>query len=356
MSQLYDAAKLAFPLPDLWKKYGLPLSVSPSGRRFESNTTPCCGEGSRKDSGSVFLAASGEWKWHCFKCGIGGSAIDLVVAMEGIAHPEAARRLVADAGGIHSITGRQPALKRVRVSDVRRQQAIEEVIRRVKESKSRDPMVINYLHEERGISMKTIDAAWERGMLRSLPYNYNACQTWIDLNIGQELLREAGILKGGKQKSALTYRPVVFFPYGGQCAEFRISRKDADPNSPKALQYGLQTYPLIWMPDAGKVERILVVEGGIDLLSAVDLGLGVNTMILGLLGVGAWQKRWLAAITQKYPNARWLLAQDNNEPGEGGFVKMSEALAEFGFSSERLLPWGDGEDWNETLMTARAVF
>lgn len=356
MSRLYDAAKVAKPLPELWTQYGLPLKKV--GGRFESSHTPCCKEGSRKDSGSLFIGQSGEWKWHCFKCGVGGSAIDLVVAMDGVSHLDAAKRLVADAGGIHSITGRAPVARRPRVSDIQRQAAIEKVIATVRASESKDPKVIEYLHEERCLSMSVINEAWSRGVLRSLPYHYSACQTWIDLNIGQELLREAGILKADRQKSALTYRPVVFLPYGGQCAEFRISRREADPNSPKALQYGIQTYPLVWQPKSGKVERVMVVEGGIDMLSAVDLGLSTNTMILGILGVGAWQERWLTAIREKYPKASWMLAQDNNQPGEGGYLKLAQSLDKVGASWERLAPWGDGadEDWNDTLKAARAVF
>lgn len=351
-NSLYEAARRAVPLPQLWQSYG--HAVTRHGKRFASAFTPCCGEANRKDAGSLFMSREGEWKWHCFRCTKGGSAIDMVAKMDGISHKAAAQKLVADGGGFEVITGRPAPPKRPRVTSVARQEAIEKVIRAILNGNVAKRDAYAYLMQERGISQRTLNEAWDRGMLRALPGNPEAADTWLRLNVGEEVLLTSGLLK--QRFPAAAYRPVVFLPAGGTSVEFRYGyRAKVDETSPKALQYGEQKWPLIWKPD-GPVNRVVLVEGGIDLLSLVDLGMARDALVLGLLGVAAWQDRWIPAIQERYPEARWEVGFDADRSGEENAPQLMERLTAAGIQAERLLPWGGGKDWNDTLLAARAAF
>lgn len=351
---MFEAARIAVPMPELWRQYGLPLA-NKSEQRFASPYTPCCGEATRDDAGSVFLRRDGTWSYHCFRCGKGGSAIDLVAHMENLTPYQAAKKLVEDAGGITAVTGVEVPKRAPRVTPVGRLQAIGKVIERIRGIDVIDPKVSDYLGGIRGFSEKVMREAHNRGFLRTLPGLPDSADTWLRLNLSEEVLRNAGLLKTGAnapKRPAAAYRPVVFLPPRDTCIEFRTI--SLSPNGPKALQYGEQTYPLIWKP-TGTVKKILVVEGGFDVLAAVDLGFATNTMIVGQFGTSAWQEQWSLALVQKYPNAKWQIGTDHDSTGEDAYSRFSEQLDELGAFHERLTPWGGGDDWNDTLLAAREL-
>lgn len=351
---MFEAARLAVPLPELWRQYGLPLARK-SEQRFASPYTPCCGEATRDDAGSVFLRRDGTWVYHCFRCGKGGSAIDLVAQMESLTPYQAAKKLVEDAGGIKSVTGREPPNRAPRVSVVARRQAIAKVVDQIRRRDVIDPKVRDYLCGVRGFSEKVLCEAQSRSFLRTLPGLPDAADVWLRLSLTDDVLRTAGLMKVGAnapKRPAAAYRPVVFLPPRDTCIEFRTI--STSPNGPKALQYGEQTYPLLWKP-TGDVRKILVVEGGFDVLAAVDLGFATNTMIVGQFGTSAWQAKWSLALVQKYPKAKWQIGTDHDNSGEGAYPAFAEQLSELGASHERLTPWGGGVDWNDTLLAAREL-
>lgn len=355
MTDLYDAARRAVELPDLWRRYGLPLRAKASGRRYETNHTPCCGQLSRPDGGSLYIDRNkGEWRWRCFPCGQGGSAIDLLVQMDSITHLQAAQQLVREGGGYHSIQQREPvSAPPLKFTDAEKQKAVREIAKIILASTTKHEATIRYLTEERGISRATVDAAWDRGLLRTLPRDPDEAWSWLEINIGRQLLEASGMLT--RRRAAAAYRPVVFIPPGGTCIEFRVA--DVEYTAPKALQYGNQTYPLVWMP-IGRVKQVMPLEGGIDMLSVVDLGLADDTMILGMLGVGAWQDRWVDNIKVRYPGASWLLGFDDDEAGKNATPLIRNKLVEAGLVCDTLTPWGAGagSDWNETLKASRSAF
>ena len=352
--QLFEAARIAVPLPELWRQYGLPLALK-SEQRFASPFTPCCGHATRDDAGSVFLRRDGTWSYHCFRCGKGGSAIDLVANMDNLTPFQAAKKLVEDAGGITAVTGVEPPKRAARTSPAARLQAIGKVIEHIRGISSIDPKVAEYLYEIRGFSEKVVREAHNRGFIRTLPGIPDPADIWLRLNVTEEVLRTAGLMKVGAnapKRPAAAYRPVVFLPPRDTCIEFRTI--SLSPNGPKALQYGEQTYPLIWKP-TGTVKKILVVEGGFDVMAAVDLWFATNTLIVGQFGTSAWQEQWSAALAQKYPDALWQIGTDHDSTGEDAYPRFEEQLDKLGVAHERLAPWGGGEDWNDTLLAAREL-
>lgn len=355
MTDLFEAARRAVELPELWRRYGLPLTAKSNGRRYETGYTPCCGQMNRPDAGSLYVDRNkDEWRWHCFHCGKGGSAIDLMVEMDSITHLQAAQRLVREAGGYQVIQQREPiSAPTPKFTDAEKQRAVREIVKIFLASKTNHETTLRYLTEDRGISRRTVDEALRRGLLRTLPRDPDEAASWLDLHVGKKLLEASGMLT--RRRPAAAYRPIVFIPPGGTCLEFRVA--DTQYTAPKALQYGNQTYPLVWMP-IGKVKHVMPLEGGIDMLSVVDLGLTEDTMILGMLGVGAWQDRWVDSIQSRYPGSTWLLGFDNDAAGVNAAPVKQKQLIEAGIPCDILTPWGGGEgtDWNDTLKAARAAF
>lgn len=347
-SDTFAAARRAVPLPQLWGQAGKPLTRQ--GSRFSTSFTPCCGEATRKDAGSLFLTSAGEWRWKCFRCGKGGSAVDFVAAMESLTSIDAAKRLLAMGGGFTTIMGRAPAPVRERVAPEARLKALREVMAAVRGIGHFPKQVRTYLHDERGIPDGVIDEAVARGLLRGLPCPPDAADVWLRLNTEPEDLLASKILRAGAKRAAAAYKPLVFLSHGGM--EFRAIRPVPEC-APKALQYGVEAWPLAWKP-RGEVRTILTVEGGIDLLSVVALGFGQDTLVLGMLGAAAWQEGKIRAIADKYPNAAWQVGFDGDGAGDASGGKLLTALAEMKIHAERITPWGGGKDWNDTLLAAKA--
>lgn len=347
----YEAARRAIPLPELWKRYGRPLAQK--GQRFETSYTPCCGDGERKDAGSLFLKRAGGWSWHCFRCSLGGSAIDFVATEERISIPDAVTKLLKEGGGFTTIMGREPAARKQRTTPERKQAATESAIRTILGNTIVEKPIRDYLVKERGISAEVVQEAIDRNLLRGLPVNADAADVWLRLNVGEDVLNTAGILKAGNRRAAAAYRPMVFLAAGANTMEFVVITRKRDEDMPKALQYGDQVLPMVWKP-RGEVKKILVVEGGIDVLSVVTLGFSQDTLIIGLMGAGAWRPAWIKQAHEKYPHAEWQLGLDNDSAGSGSCQRMSDALAECGKTATVLSPWGDGNDWNDTLLAARS--
>lgn len=84
-------AKLALPLPDMWRKLGWPGEPKKSCRR------PYAPEDAR-DSASVFQKASGEWCFHDFKAGESWDEIGLLAQVESLSNGDACRRFLSLAG------------------------------------------------------------------------------------------------------------------------------------------------------------------------------------------------------------------------------------------------------------------
>lgn len=351
----YAAARRAIPLPELWKQYGKPCSVK--GSRFETPFTPCCGTATRKDAGSLFLNSNGEWRWHCFRCSRGGSAVDLVASEEGISPDEAVKKLLGDAGGFQAVMGRDPIAAAPRVTQSEKDDAARELIQGIlarEQNRVCGKEIFTYLTQERGISKEVLAEAVQRDLLRFLPSNVDAAMLALTLPFEDSLLRKAGLLKAKQKRPAAAYRPIVFISTRGTTMEFTTATLERKEGMPKALQYGGgKTLPMVWTP-SGKVEKILVVEGGIDLLSCVTLGLAHNTMIVGLMGAGAWREDWVKSLACRNPNALWQIGFDKDKAGDSSGGRLTELLGSLGAACETLPPWGGGNDWNDTLLAARS--
>lgn len=342
--ELFNAARRAVTLPQLWRDYGHDVVVR--SNRCEVSYTPCCGQGNRRDCGSLFIRRSDStWNYHCFRCGKGGSCIDFLVHVEGLTAIQAANRLLKVAGGYESIMGRPASPPAPKIAPEAQRKALRRVLAFLQDERLPGG-VVDYLHKERHLSKAVIQEAYNRGILRGLPTNPENADTTLRLGVGDQVLLDAGLLKPDGRRCAAAYRPVIFIPPGGA-----LEVKSTRGGTPKAIQYGRATRPLIWMPE-GTVTRVIVVEGGVDLLSMVDLGFGRSALMLGVLGASAFKDEWVQAIKDRFGPVPWELSQDDDDAGNTSAASLAEVCASLNLECERIKPFFGLNDWNNVLEAA----
>lgn len=319
------------------------FALRKQGSGYTAKHCPHCHHGGR-DVMSIY-SKDGIERWNCFRCNRGGSVIDFAAAIWGIPEREAAKRLAND--------------EEVAVADVGASKEIASSSEAVKEAVSRLFQVghtsvaecIGYL-KSRGIGEKTVSEAVRRGLLRFLPASPFQAKKFLYDSIGVEGLMNAGFLKQESVWPGIAFRPMVFFFPGLCAAEFRLSGRPRG-GEPKAIRYGHVKWPWWWRED-GTVSTILIVEGVIDLLSMVEMGLKKGEAVIGVPGASSWRPEWLAAARKSYPDADFVVALDADDAGRRAANGIRETLENMGASvSERFTP--HGKDWNEFLVSSRAA-
>jgi hypothetical protein len=203
--------------------------------------------------------------------------------------------------------------------------------------------VVDYLSKTRYLSKAVIMDAYNRGILRGLSTNPENADMTLRLGVGDQTLVDAGMLKPDGKRCAAAYRPVIFIPPGNA-----LEVKSIGGGKPKAIQYGQASRPLIWMPD-GAVKRVIVVEGGIDLMSIVDLGFSRNALLLGILGSSSFKDEWVQAIKDRFGPVPWELSQDNDDAGNNSANSIAAVCTDHHIESERIKPFYGLNDWNNVL-------
>ena len=335
-SEIFARAREA-DLPSMW---GGPLYKG--NGRYTSPWTPCCGEATRKDRGSI-SKVDGIWRFRCFACGKGGTAIDLVAIVEVMSPEDAAKKIVKGMGMIKPDSP-TPAPKPVETPAPEKANAdhVAAVIK-VIQKHPLTSCVSRYL-QDRGLRPETIQEAKRRGFIACLPSDPEEAMLWLEAHVGRELMAAAGMWT--KRWPAAAYRPLVLINGSGKTLELRMI---TDPGTaPKAIQYGVQDHPLVWKPAKGKAKRIIVTEGGIDLLSLVDMGDVDDALLIGIFGTSSWRNTWGRQIAEKYPEAEWEIATDDDDPGHACAEAIAVQLDGMGKPWKRRLPFA-GKDWNDAL-------
>ena len=273
-------------------------------------------------------------KWHCFACEDRGDVIDAASKFFGIPPAEAAKQLVNE-------VARSPVKKAVPAPEPRverDQEAINEVIAKLlKAQKMPDEAAVEYL-ASRGIPKGLVVSAVCRKLLITLPGNPNdALRNLLD-TVGRDLLVKSGIWKEGSKAPAIVYRPLAFVNSDRRGIEFQLIGPSSVAMA-KAIRYG-EPSPWIWKGN----QHALVVEGGIDMLSA--LVMGTDRTIYGLPGAKNWSAddAWVIGLQGK----NVLVALDNDDAGNEGAADLANALRDHQTALKRhLLP--AGWDLNDQL-------
>lgn len=323
----------------------------PQGRRYHVCPVPSCGT-SKHESHKVRVR---DGQWRCHKCGSSGSVIDAAAHAWGMSQMEAAKRLAGDRDRPMPAVVRQSAPEESDVERDARYQALQEVFTilqvAVQENKD-DQACLAYLIGDRKIPEEVIRSAQARGILGFLPSEPVQAVRFLVKHVGKELLVKAGLWKEGAKMPGIVYRPIISFMPGGASAEFRLARKPRDQKENKALRYGPMIYPWYWR---GETLSVMVVEGVIDMMSAVALG--YKGHIIAVPGCNNWKSEWFQKLHARLGAKRYYIALDNDEspdnPGQTWARKMAEVMQQFGLPHViKDLP--PGRDIND-LLRAKAA-
>ena len=177
-----------------------------------------------------------------------------------------------------------------------------------------------------------------RKLLITLPGNPNDALRYLLDTVGRDLLVKSGIWKEGSKAPAIVYRPLAFVNSDRRGIEFQLIGPSSVAMA-KAIRYG-EPSPWIWKGN----QHALVVEGGIDMLSA--LVMGTDRTIYGLPGAKNWSAddAWVIGLQGK----NVLVALDNDDAGNEGAADLANALRDHQTALKRhLLP--AGWDLNDQL-------
>lgn len=275
-------------------------------------------------------------KWHCFSCEERGDVIDAASLYFEVSPAEAAMRLAGDVPSTRPVK-----VKPVREPEVVRDQvAIAEVIERLLSAqKAPDASCVDYLNS-RGIKKEVIAAAVMRKLVVTLPGDPNVALRFLLDVVGRDLLEKSGIWKEGSKAPAIVYRPLAFVSNDRQGIEFRLIA-DSHVAMAKAIRYGV---PSVWMWRGN--EKVMLVEGVTDLLSALSMGTGRT--IIAVPGAKNWDEsdEWLQSLKGKQDV---LLALDNDEAGDRGAKAFKEVLEAMGATTRRHVHPDGCKDLNDQL-------
>jgi hypothetical protein len=323
------------------REMGYPLRKQ--GRSWGGNVCPSCGEGERNSNRlNLFEGRDGKWRFRCHACCAHGDLVDFMVLAKGISLGKAMKE-------VGTLTTKAPRIDSDDGAEAARLLALRDVVQiLVSEIKTVDRFTVAHL-TDRGLPYKLLLQAHERGMLRTLPVDSTAARSWLRTHVGDDLLMRSGLMKPGSTWPALAFRPLVFTLPDGGGFECRIPRQAAAYEI-KSIRYGLLSKPYSWAAQKGEPPRsVLLVEGAIDLLSVVALGLEPAQIVLGLPGVNAWKREWFMGMKQLYPNLEVRIGFDADEPGDKAAQTLLELCAEVGLSATRIRPHR-GKDWNDVLV------
>lgn len=299
------------------------------GNYVTFSACPSCGQS--KDPKSTRISVRQD-TWKCFSCDDRGDVIRAAEKLWGMTFLEAAKELGGESTIVRSHTPRPID----RSAETAKAKANADLMRAVfkKLHAACQPYrdqedVLRYLVDERRLPLPIVRQAQQRGMVGFLPTDPSMAKKVLVDAVGEQLLHQSGLWKPDKKLPGVAYRPLVFFLPGGSSAEFRLIGKIQEGWN-KSIRYGPLEYPYWWL---GTAHQALIVEGLIDVLSAVALGF--NGHILGLPGCSSVRSDWFEAASKRYQIRRWIIGTDNDlgkengkNPGQEWALNISELLTE----------------------------
>jgi hypothetical protein len=334
----YDTAKNT-DLVALAERMG--FKVLKQGRSWNGNHCPVCGESEDCSTRlSIFMSGSDIYRWKCFACGDrGGTAIDFVVAVVGCSANQAVNRLLE--GTLSDVPSIAAATRSKNDVDEEHDR-LAEVLKIIGERAFADvPAVKGYLARLR-IGGDVVAAAVEQGRLRMLPSSPDDATRWLVSNVGENLLRGSGLLREGRSKPAIAYRPLVFLLPEMTGAEFHACH-EVDESEVKSISYGRLQWP--WVLKGKHTDHFLIVDSAIDALSAATLG--EDGGIMGLPGNYSWQGGWFQKTRKRYGSS-FVLGLDNKDAGNRVSNAIAAKLSQLDIPFSRK-PLPLGMDWNNVL-------
>lgn len=242
--------------------------------------------------------------WHCFGCGAAGSAIDLVMRMEGVEMKEAARRLAGEGKG-HAL---RPAARTPEPADPPDPALLEQAVRCYQEGLSRALKARQYLGR-RGLLDPDIIERFRVG------YGDGSVKDTLDPKAG----KKAGVLTA--QGTDRFYRSIVF-PIPG--ADGRIVGLYGRHTLKTQHLYLRGPHRGVFNGDAVRDHHhIIICESIIDALSAYRLGVAAAVPIYGVSGLTPHH----IDLFRRHPGREVTILLDSDKAGEQGTERVARNLA-----------------------------
>lgn len=288
------------------------LNIKPrkSGRTLRFSTCPACGEGPLQ---SVRLKVHADDRHcKCYRCPFSGDILDCAEELWRVSKKECIDMLL---GKTQSVAPQIKARDVKSDAELAAEKAAENAalkealvkIQALTEQYANEQECLDYLMIERNIPAYVIREMQRRKMLGFLPTDPKKARAALILAVGEKLLKASGLWNPDKKASAIFFRPIVFFLPGLTSAEFRIIGSESDTYS-KSLRYGESKLPYVYRN--GSAKKAMIVEGFIDMMSAISLG--YEGHVVCLPGCNNWNINQFLYLTFHLGISKWLIALDND--------------------------------------------
>lgn len=292
---------------------------------------------------SLYRSRGGEERWHCHGCGIGGSAIDLVMAAHRLTVAEALEELAGRTGVRESANDRpphraaarpakDPCAARAPVADPAGLAAfVDECAERLWKPEGRT--VRRWLTEVRGLP----EAVLEGNRVGADPGR-------------QAQARPDGMPSCGRA----AVLPVI---EAGRPVFAQLRAVSPRPDGPRYLNAAsrLAVNPRVgvYEPREAVGRCVIVTEGVIDALSANAAGFRAAAVLgAALAGSGTGDRTGLVADRLTRLGAPLIVAFDADQAGQEGGRALRETLRERGARATYLHVPSDRNDLNEWMLTS----
>ena len=311
------------------------VMVSGGARRY--GLCPQCGY--REQSHRVSVVTKG---FNCFGCNAKGDVIDAAEMFWGVDKLEAATRLMESMLSPTLAYLNTEYRDAPHIPDERDDTALSDLVQKMLTgSKPDDAIVMGYL-KSRGISERTYLEGVARGLIVAMPGVPAYAGNWLNKYVGTDTLKRTKVLKEGRKTPAVIYKPLCFIGDNKASVEFRVAAPITKEGDIKSIRYGAGC-PWTWKGTKG----VMVTEGVIDMLSAVELG--TQRTVVAIPGCQSWRLDWF----DQYKGQQILLALDADGPGLAAAEQMQADMRAVGHDVHvYTLPSGC-KDLNEQLVATK---
>ena len=328
-------------LPDVVQDLG--FKVRKQGKTWGGNACPCCGDGATESNKlCLYVRADNKWGWKCHACGAHGDSADFLSKAKGISLGSALKE-------VRKFSGVSDEDITLPTDDSARQYAVRRVIDAMQRHALQGKSEVSAYLALRGIQHGVVDEAFTRGVVRSLPWSADGAKKFLFETVGEDDLRQAGFIRSGAKSNwpAIAFRPLIGILPDKNGAEFRMGKKPGE-GEVKSIRYGQLKWPWWWPHAVGKpVTSVLLVEGLIDLLSVVQMGLKEGEAVMGMPGVNTWRTHWVESLTLRHPGVHVRIGLDQDQAGERTSLLILRELQDRKISCCREAP--QAKDWNAML-------
>ncbi|MEI7684644.1 MAG: toprim domain-containing protein [Planctomycetota bacterium] len=281
-------------------------------------------------------------RFKCYSCGAKGDAIDLVRGALGVSFPEAVQRL-------EGMAGRSPRFG-----------PTTSAVAALAAPTSRPPTscaldVYRRLHELSFRPTKDSPAGaylMYRGIDPELAAQHHVAEVCAPSSVGEQLMREFGgpaLQAAGLISQQNSYlfagRQLLFFHFDGGRPRFVTARDITGQSSCKEMSLAGVRAPVPYLVEMlhTRPDRVLVCEGCIDTLSAVQLGYAA----VGVAGVAGFRDDW-------FPMFRGIgqvtVLFDNDDAGRRQGAELRAKFRMQGIQADAKFP-AHGKDINDLLLS-----